>query len=152
MNKITIISLSSVLAGLPLLALESPPPAAGNRFELFKRIDRNGDGKLTRDEIPQRFDQLDTITLTHAEIGKKAADRDHPLGQLVLRFLQGADATKLPARLDLQQVAAAEDAVKLAEVPLKPPVPPKSTVPDGFGAGEVGEVRAQGAAGPAAAS
>jgi acetyl esterase/lipase len=59
-TTVTIISLSAILACLTLLAQEPPRPAAGGSLdELFKRIDRNGDGKLTRDEIPQRFDQLD---------------------------------------------------------------------------------------------
>ena len=59
-TTITFLSLSAVLACLTIFAQESPRPAAvGSLGELFKRLDRNGDGKLTRDEIPQRFDQLD---------------------------------------------------------------------------------------------
>jgi len=57
---------------------------------------------LTKAGSPSRA--VDTITLTHGEIGMKAADKNHPLGQLVLRFLSGEDATKFPARLDFQQV------------------------------------------------
>lgn len=71
---ITLISLSTILACLSLAAQESPRPAAGSLDELFKRLDRNGDGKLTRDEIPQRFDQLDknkdgVVTLEEAQAG-----------------------------------------------------------------------------------
>lgn len=51
-TTITIISLSAILACLTLLAQESPRPAAGGSLDgLFKRLDRNGDGKLTRDEV-----------------------------------------------------------------------------------------------------
>ncbi|MBN8457254.1 MAG: carboxylesterase family protein [Verrucomicrobia bacterium] len=53
---------------------------------------------LTKAGAPSRA--VDTITLTHSEIGMKAADKDHPLGQLVLRFLKGEDVTKIPAKLD----------------------------------------------------
>ena len=51
-TTITIISLSAILACLTLLAQESPRPAAGGSLDgLFKRLDCNGDGKLTRDEV-----------------------------------------------------------------------------------------------------
>jgi len=75
-TTITIISLSAILACLTLLAQESPRPAAGgvSLDELFKRLDRNGDGKLTRDELPNRFDQLDknkdgVVTREEAQAG-----------------------------------------------------------------------------------
>jgi len=57
---------------------------------------------LTKAGVPSRA--VDTVTLTHNEIGLKAADKDHPLGQLVLRFLKGEDVTKFPGRLDFEQV------------------------------------------------
>ena len=57
---------------------------------------------LTKAGAPSRA--VDTITLTHGEIGMKASDRDHPLGQLVLRFLKGEDIATFPARLDFQHV------------------------------------------------
>jgi hypothetical protein len=40
----------------------SQPAAVGRVAERFKQLDRNGDGKLTRDEVPQNlpFDQWDT--------------------------------------------------------------------------------------------
>lgn len=47
---------------------------------------------------------VDTISLAHSEIGLKAADKDHPLGQLVLRFLRGEDTTTFPARLECPPV------------------------------------------------
>jgi len=74
-TTVTIIGLSAILACLTLLGQESPrPAAAGSLDELFKRLDRNGDGKLMRDEIPQRFDQLDknkdgVVTREEAQAG-----------------------------------------------------------------------------------
>ena len=56
---ITLISLSAILAGLTLWAQETPRPAAGGLADRFRQLDRNGDDKLTRDEIPGLFDQLD---------------------------------------------------------------------------------------------
>jgi acetyl esterase/lipase len=52
---------------------------------------------LTQAGSPSRA--VDTITLEHNEIGQKAADETHPLGQLVLQFLQGADVTTFPDKL-----------------------------------------------------
>jgi hypothetical protein len=49
--KITLINLSGILACLTLFAQESPRPADGGVAERFKQLDRNGDGKLTRDEV-----------------------------------------------------------------------------------------------------
>jgi len=47
----TIINLSAVLACLPLMAQEPPPPAAAGGFAArFKQMDRNGDGKVSREE------------------------------------------------------------------------------------------------------
>ena len=72
--RTTIINLSAVLACLTLFAQEPQRPAAGGLDELFKRLDRNADGKLTRDEIPRRFDQLDknkdgVVTREEAQAG-----------------------------------------------------------------------------------
>jgi arylformamidase len=61
---------------------------------------------LTKAGAPSRA--VDTITLTHNEIGMKAADDNHPLGQLVLRFLRGENATTFPARLELTHVVTPE--------------------------------------------
>jgi hypothetical protein len=56
-----IISLSAVLVCLILSAQKPARPAAGSLDERFKQLDKNGDGKLTRDEVPQTmpFDQWD---------------------------------------------------------------------------------------------
>ena len=60
MRTIVVINLAAILTALTLVAQSQPQPPAGGSFEeLFKRLDRNGDGKLTRDEIPRLFDQLD---------------------------------------------------------------------------------------------
>ena len=40
--------------GMPARAQESAPP------EWFKKLDRNGDGKITREELPRIFDAVDT--------------------------------------------------------------------------------------------
>jgi len=49
-TTITMISLSAILACLTLLAQEPPRPAAGGLVERFKQLDRNGDGKVSREE------------------------------------------------------------------------------------------------------
>ena len=43
-------SLSALLACLTLSAQESPRPAGGGLAERFKQLDRNGDGKVSREE------------------------------------------------------------------------------------------------------
>ncbi len=45
--------------GLPVIAQATDQPSADGSSERFQQLDRNGDGKLTRDEIPRLFDQLD---------------------------------------------------------------------------------------------
>lgn len=54
-------SLSVVLACLVLSAQEAPRPAGARLAERFKQLDRNGDGKITRDEVPNvpMFDPWD---------------------------------------------------------------------------------------------
>ncbi|MCX6910702.1 MAG: alpha/beta hydrolase fold domain-containing protein [Verrucomicrobia bacterium] len=48
-----ITSLTAILACLTLSAQESPKPAAGSSLaERFKQLDKNGDGKLTAEEVP----------------------------------------------------------------------------------------------------
>ena len=73
---------------------------------------------LTKAGAPARA--VDTITLTHGEIGMKAADKDHPLGQLVRRFLKGEDATKFPDKLG---AAAPAPATPAPQPVMQPPAP-----------------------------
>ena len=70
---------------------------------------------LTKAGAPARA--VDTITLTHGEIGMKAADKDHPLGQLVRRFLKDEDVTKFPAKLGAAAPASSAPASKPASKP-----------------------------------
>jgi hypothetical protein len=60
-TTITIIRLSAILACLTLSAQEPPRPDGSGIAERFKQLDRNGDGKLSREETPQTlpFDQWD---------------------------------------------------------------------------------------------
>jgi len=51
MKPAIIISLSNILVCVTLLAQESPRPAGSGLIDRFKQFDRNGDGKLTRDEV-----------------------------------------------------------------------------------------------------
>lgn len=74
-------------AGLLALSLAAPAPAQGRRQSperMFKRLDTNHDGRISRDEWtrkPEAFDRLDAnsdgaITLEEAEAASKhAADR-----------------------------------------------------------------------------
>ncbi|NWG14898.1 MAG: EF-hand domain-containing protein, partial [Acidobacteria bacterium] len=60
-TNMAILILSAFLAILILLAQEPPRPAVGGIAERFKQLDRDGDGKITREEAPQlpMFDQWD---------------------------------------------------------------------------------------------
>lgn len=53
------VGIASILTCLVWSAEETPPPAGAPLAEQFKQLDRNGDEKLTRDEIRQLFDRLD---------------------------------------------------------------------------------------------
>ena len=56
----TIISLSAILAGLPLTARETPQPAGSGLSERFKQLDKNGDEKISAEEFPgPLFRQMD---------------------------------------------------------------------------------------------
>jgi hypothetical protein len=57
-----IISLSGILVCQNLTGQEQRRPAGAGLMERFKQLDRNGDGKLTRDEVPSSlpFDEWDT--------------------------------------------------------------------------------------------
>jgi acetyl esterase/lipase len=70
---------------------------------------------LTKAGAPARA--VDTIALTHGEIGMEAADGSHPLGQLVLRFLQGEDVAKFPDKLGATAPAPAPPAPQPAPKP-----------------------------------
>jgi hypothetical protein len=69
-------------------ASEGPPRSGGLALEaIFNRMDRNGDGKVSREELPdaqrQRFMRLDTnedgsISLEEAERLKSFRDRMNP--------------------------------------------------------------------------
>jgi hypothetical protein len=48
---ITVISLSAILACLTLSAQETPRPAGNGLADRFKQYDKNGDGKITREEV-----------------------------------------------------------------------------------------------------
>ena len=60
-TTITIISLAVILTGLTLSAQTQQRAAAGGPAERFKQLDRNGDGKIARDEMQQSplFEQWD---------------------------------------------------------------------------------------------
>jgi len=62
---------------------------------------------LTKAGTPSRA--VDTVTLSHGDILSKAAEKGHPLSQLVLRFLKGDDVTTFPARLESATKAAGRD-------------------------------------------
>lgn len=48
---ITILTLSTILACVTLMAQETPRPAGGGLAERFKQLDKNGDGKLSAEEV-----------------------------------------------------------------------------------------------------
>jgi acetyl esterase/lipase len=60
-TTMTIVSLSVVLAAITLAAQESARPTSGGLADRFKQYDKNGDGKLTREEFPAAriFDAAD---------------------------------------------------------------------------------------------
>ena len=51
--KLSLVFLTLFLVSITL-AQDAPLPDA------LKKLDRNGDGKITRDEMPKLFDQIDT--------------------------------------------------------------------------------------------
>ena len=85
--------LAAGLIGLPVAAFaqdEAKKPDAAQQEELFKKLDKNGDGKLTPDEIPEEqgrfFDRLvrlgdkdDNGELTKAEFDAAVQRSDAPV-------------------------------------------------------------------------
>jgi hypothetical protein len=59
--SITTITLTAILACLAVSAQTQQRPGGAGLAERFKQLDRNGDGKLTRQEVPRNlpFDQWD---------------------------------------------------------------------------------------------
>lgn len=71
---LTLISLSTIIACLTLLAQETARPKGASLMERFKQLDKNGDGKLSREEGRSltNFDEMDMDKdgfLTPQEIG-----------------------------------------------------------------------------------
>ena len=70
---ISVCTLTAIIAASS--SAQQPRAAAGASLEdRFKQLDRNGDGKLTRDEIPRLFDQFDknkdgVVTREEAQAG-----------------------------------------------------------------------------------
>lgn len=76
---ITLISLSTIIACLTVSAQETQPARGSGLAERFKQLDRNGDGKLSREELSQ-IPALERVL--------SAADRNKD-GFLTLQELQG---------------------------------------------------------------
>ena len=72
---------------------------------------------LTEAGSPSRA--VDTLTLSHADILRTAAQKDQPLARMILRFLRGEDATTMPAALDARESGAAAAPKSAAEAPDK---------------------------------
>jgi catechol 2,3-dioxygenase-like lactoylglutathione lyase family enzyme len=120
---VTIASLSAVLACLTLVAQESPRSPAGGLAERFKQLDRNGDGKLTDDEIgPEWLKKLDANgdgSVTQEEVtasfgrGAKGGSAPAPTrAQKAVRrgALRAADAVSALAKPSLEVCLSAGDA------------------------------------------
>lgn len=85
--KTIIVSLAVLFVSLTLSAQESPQPAGSGLAERFKQLDKNGDGKLTREEaseaVIKRLDANGDGVVTADEIGGGGAKRKRPAATVV---------------------------------------------------------------------